>query len=164
MTHEIIQGEGGAQGNPLMPALFAVGQHRALVAMKDRLLPHEHLLAFLDDIYIVLERVVIIHTKLRVQLWHHGRIQTHQGKTRVWNRGQVEPANIDVLQCAARIVDPEAIIWRGSTNLPATKKGRDFRHPFGTCWLRARAFAREDQFPSDSVWGIGQWWICKQRG
>ena len=32
VTHEIIQGEGGEQGDPLMPALFAVGQHRALVA------------------------------------------------------------------------------------------------------------------------------------
>ena len=103
-----------------MPALFAVGQHRALVVMRDRLLPHD-LLAFLDDIYIVCrpERVVTIH---KVQLWHHARIQIHQGKTQVWNRGQVELANIDVLQFAARTVDPEAIVWRGSANLPTTEQ------------------------------------------
>ena len=123
VTHEIIQGEGGEQGDPLMPALFAVGQHRALVAMRDRLLPHEHLLAFLDDINIVPERVVTIHTQLRAKLWNHARIQIHQGKTQVWNRGQVEPANIDVLQFAARTVDPEAIVWRGSANLPTTEQG-----------------------------------------
>ena len=34
---EIIQGEGGEQGDPLMPALFAV-EHRALVAISERLL------------------------------------------------------------------------------------------------------------------------------
>ena len=48
VVHEIVQGEGGEQGDPLMPALFAVGQHRALAAVRERLLPHEHLLAFLD--------------------------------------------------------------------------------------------------------------------
>eukprot|EP00969_Alexandrium_andersonii_P173016 7647649-Alexandrium_andersonii.AAC.1 len=28
--HEILQGEGGEQGDPLMPALYASGQHAAL--------------------------------------------------------------------------------------------------------------------------------------
>ena len=32
-THEIVQGEGGEQGDPSMPALFAVGQHRAVVGL-----------------------------------------------------------------------------------------------------------------------------------
>ena len=32
VTHEIVQGEGGEQGDSLMPALYALGQHRALVA------------------------------------------------------------------------------------------------------------------------------------
>ena len=31
---------------------------------------------------------------LRAQLGHHARIQIHQGKTQVWNRGGVDPANI----------------------------------------------------------------------
>ena len=52
-SHEIIQGENSEQGDPLMPALFAVGQHRALVATSERLLLHEHHMAFLDDIYVV---------------------------------------------------------------------------------------------------------------
>ena len=28
-THEIMQGEGGEQGDPLMPMLYALGQHQA---------------------------------------------------------------------------------------------------------------------------------------
>ena len=28
-VHDIVQGEGGEQGDPLMPALFALGQHEA---------------------------------------------------------------------------------------------------------------------------------------
>ena len=36
ITQYISQGEGGEQGDPLMPLLFALGQHRALEAI------HEH--------------------------------------------------------------------------------------------------------------------------
>ena len=52
-THEIPQGEGGEQGDPLMPMLFAVGQHRALEAVQSRLRDSEKLFAFLDDMYVV---------------------------------------------------------------------------------------------------------------
>ena len=30
LSHEICQGEGSEQGDPLMPALYALGQHAAL--------------------------------------------------------------------------------------------------------------------------------------
>ena len=50
-----------------MPALFAAGQHRALVAISERLLPHEYLMAFLEVFYVV------------------------YCKTQVWNRGQMVP-------------------------------------------------------------------------
>ena len=36
----ISQGEGGEQGDPLMPMFFALGQHSSLV---------EHVMAYLDD-------------------------------------------------------------------------------------------------------------------
>ena len=70
VSHEIIQGRGGRA------ALFAVGQHRALVAISETLLPHEHFMAFLDEIYVVClpGRVVHIHTLMRAQLRHHARI------------------------------------------------------------------------------------------
>ena len=50
MVHEIRQGEGGEQGDPLMPALFALDQHPALEAIQGTLQPSEILMAFLDDV------------------------------------------------------------------------------------------------------------------
>ena len=38
-VHEVFQGEGGEQGDPLMSALLALGQHAALVAIQNLLLP-----------------------------------------------------------------------------------------------------------------------------
>ena len=36
-VHHIVQGEGGEQGDPLMPLLFCFGQHAALVVVAERL-------------------------------------------------------------------------------------------------------------------------------
>ena len=47
------QGEGGEQGDPLMPLLFCLGQHPALSAASAQLEPGEKLFAYLDEIYIV---------------------------------------------------------------------------------------------------------------
>ena len=49
VTHEIIQGEGGEQDASSVRG----GPAQSSGPIRDRLLPHEHLLAFLDDIYIV---------------------------------------------------------------------------------------------------------------
>ena len=53
ITHDIAQGEGGEQGCPLMPALYALAQHDALVQAEQRLLPSEHIFSFLGDLYVV---------------------------------------------------------------------------------------------------------------
>ena len=66
------QGEGGEQGDALMPLLFAVGQHQALVAAHRQLQNNESIFVFLDDIYMVTtpERVgavcAIVQEELRV--------------------------------------------------------------------------------------------------
>ena len=44
-VHEIWQGEGGEQGDALMPALFSLGQHGTLEAIQTRLRPSEWLMA-----------------------------------------------------------------------------------------------------------------------
>ena len=49
----IHQGEGCEQGDALAPALYALGQHDALVAADEQLRPGECLAAFLDDVYLV---------------------------------------------------------------------------------------------------------------
>ena len=52
-VHEIQQGEGGEQGDPLKPALFAMGQHQALQTVQESLQPTETLMAFLDDVCVL---------------------------------------------------------------------------------------------------------------
>ena len=53
ITHTIPHGEGGEQGDPLMPLLFSLEQHAALQAIDSDLNDNEFLVAFLDDVHIV---------------------------------------------------------------------------------------------------------------
>ena len=50
---EIRQSEGCEQGDPLAPALFALGQHESLARAAETLHPSDCLMAFLDDLYLV---------------------------------------------------------------------------------------------------------------
>ena len=88
-VHEVAQGEGGEQGDNLMPALFSLGLHPALAAVQETLSSGERLLAFLDDINIVCRPtgVLEVHHILEEELWRHACTQVHHGKTQVWNRG-----------------------------------------------------------------------------
>ena len=45
-VHDILQGEGGEQGDALMPTLFALGQDKVLDAIQKNLRLDEKLLAF----------------------------------------------------------------------------------------------------------------------
>ena len=45
--------KGREQGDPLMPMLYALGQHQALLAVQSQLLPNERLMAFHDDVHAV---------------------------------------------------------------------------------------------------------------
>ena len=50
--HTITQGDGGEQGDALMPGLFSLALHPALVAIQAELGPDCFVVAYLDDIYI----------------------------------------------------------------------------------------------------------------
>ena len=126
VVHEILQGEGGEQGDALMPALFALGQHDALVAIQARLSPEERLFAFLDDIYVWSpspNRMATVHTAMQEELLAHTGIQIHCGKTQLWNRAGVAPAGSVALTVAAKAVDPDAIVWRGDAELNFEDQG-----------------------------------------
>ena len=96
--------EGGEQGDHLMPLLFALGQHRALEAIHERMRPGEHVMAFLDDLYTACrpERLDEVHTTVEEQLATHAHIHVHNGKTQVWNRGGVEPSGIEEMSAETR--------------------------------------------------------------
>ena len=53
VEHSILHGEGGEQGDFLMPLLYTLGQHGALEATQEELEDAENLVAYLDDIWVV---------------------------------------------------------------------------------------------------------------
>ena len=119
-VHQIHQGEGGEQGDRLMPLLFSLAQHSALAAAHERLNEGEHLFASHDDLYTVClpERVGELHRVLAHELAAQAHIALHHGKTKVWNRGGHEPPACIALQARARLSDEDAIVWRGNHTLP----------------------------------------------
>ena len=123
VVHEIPQGEGGEQGDPLMPALFALGQHQVLEAIQESLQPSETLMAFLDDPYVTTppERTATVEQSVEVNLWSHARIQVNQGKTQVWNRCGERFRDCDHL--FFRTDGTRNDVWRGHPALPTHKQG-----------------------------------------
>ena len=108
-----------------MPALFSLAQHPALERIQRRLRDNERLLAFLDDKNVVChaDRVSNIQPVLQQELFHHSAIRVHHGKTKQWNKGGVEPSGTAALTAAARISDPDAIVWCGDPALPPSEQG-----------------------------------------
>ena len=124
-VHEVEQGEGGEQGDALMPLLLSLGQHDALRAVQSSLHLEERLFAFLDDMYVVCkpQRVGVAHTILENALWGHARISVHSGKTKIWNRGGVRPEACDFSEHRARLVLETARVWRGGFETDPSERG-----------------------------------------
>ena len=122
-VHQIVQGEGGEQGDPLMPLLFCIGQHPALAAVAKELREGEKLFAYQDDLYIICQpdRVGEVHALSQKHLWNYTGISLHSGKTKIWNRSGVEPAGVSELQRQAEVATPGATVWRGDPSLPTSR-------------------------------------------
>ena len=130
----ITQGEGGEQGDVMMPLLFSLGQHAPLERVQRSLCEGEVLFAFLDDVYTVSmpHCVCDIHRLLEESLWAESGIQVHEGKTQFWNAIGESPPGHERLQRAAVLADPAAVVWRGSEDLPSHRRGiKVLGTPFG---------------------------------
>ena len=163
-----LAGEGGEQGDPLMPALFALGQHEALEAICMVLLPSEKLFAFLDDIFIVgaPECMAFLHAQVESALWDHARIRINQGKTQLWNRAGVFPVgceHIPWMQGGGAV--PPVIVWRGDQSLPTREQGiRVLGTPLGHGdHVEAEVLTTNEDTPPFSA-GSWQCAICSVRG
>ena len=121
-VHHVHQGEGGEQGDPLMLMLFSLGQHRALVAVQSKLLEDEKLFAFLDNVHVICR-------PSRVQgvpvVGNCPKPRKHQPS--IWVKPNcgigIEPTGVASLSAAARMHDPQAVVWRGDQGLPTAQQG-----------------------------------------
>ena len=131
-THIVSQSEGGEQGDPLMPVLFALGQDAALREARRRLRGSGHYLgdlfddpvdssatenifAFLDDVYIVTNRARarLAFNTVTNYIRTIAGVDTNLGKCRVWSKaGGSPPPGIAEL-------GPD--VWRGDR--PAVENG-----------------------------------------
>ena len=130
-TQHIPQGEGGEQGDPLMPILFSLGQHPALEAAQSRLRDKAKFFAYVDDVVFVCRPEV--EAVIREELRRHAHVDVHQGKTQVWNRAGIAPDGIEELTRVAKLVKPDAEVWKGDSSLPRECQGiRVLGAPIGT--------------------------------
>ena len=60
------------------------------------------------------DRLSAIHAIFQEGLWRHARIRIHDGKTQFWKRSYNRQAGCDVLDRAARALDPAlTTVWKG---------------------------------------------------
>ena len=97
--HEVHQHEGGEQGDPLMPLLFSLAIHNALVDVKLEMRAGEELYAFLDDVYILSSpaRTRFLYNLVGEKLLSTSGIQLHTGNTRCWDRMGQPPPDMEAL-------------------------------------------------------------------
>jgi len=145
-SHDILQGEGGEQGDPLMPGLYSLAGHEALRSVQARLRDGEAVFAYLDDIYVVAlpERIRELYSAVEDALWAHARVQLNPGKTKIWNAAGEEPGDIGDLQRPGG--DP---VWVGDWTLPREQQGLTVlgtplgSEPFISHQLRAKRAQQE---------------------
>ena len=112
-ARHIHQGEGGEQGDALMPALFCLGLHDALERANANLRPGEKLLAYLDDVYIISspDRARAVYDNVTQEISSHIGIQVNFGKTECWSpAGGPPPVGIAELDAPA----PLPPVWKGN--------------------------------------------------
>ena len=105
--HDVLQGEGGEQGDALMPALFSLGMAEALREAQSHLQANELVIAYLDDIYIVTspERARAAYDMVTATVAARCGIMPNLGKTVCWNRANTCPPGIEALGEG---------VWRGT--------------------------------------------------
>ena len=86
-THEIRQGDGGEQGDALMPGLFCLAMRRALINIQASLPDGAFVFAYLDDIYIICQRddTTFCFESTRHHLKTVCHIDVHLGKLAAWS-------------------------------------------------------------------------------
>ena len=123
-VHTIDQGEGGEQGDALMPLLYSLGQHGALHKLhSEELRDEETLLAFLDDTHVVIpcpDRTTTVYAALQEAMFSTTSIRINPGRS-----GMQQESNRQGVVCCSAL--PRRTIpqrWCGEDpSCPRTDKG-----------------------------------------
>jgi len=88
VAHEIRQGDGGEQGDALMPALFCLALKTALQEIEEGLPDGAVVMAYLDDIYVVCEPddAALVFHRIREILARVCHIDVNLGKLAGWSK------------------------------------------------------------------------------
>ena len=113
--HWIEQGDGGEQGDAMMPALFCLAMRRALEEIQALLPAGALVFAYLDDVYVVCDHndTFQCYQVVREILHLRCHIDINMGKLAAWGRGTNEPP--------PRVVELGGTVWKGS--LPENQQG-----------------------------------------
>ena len=138
--HRVLQADGGEQGDPFMPALFALAMHQALVALQPELRPEERSLAFLDDLYLTAQpdRIQPLFQAASRCLYERARISLNHAKNTCVERSRSGAARPGGHQCS------RCVAWKCSA---PRGRARDYRSrsPFGRKCVRACPARRSAQ-------------------
>ena len=93
----------GEQGDPLMPALYALGQHETLTQVHATLRQGEMLFAYLDDIHVLCDP--------SRALFRSAGIQVNLGKTKVWNSVVIKPEGAEAWTGEGPEEDRGLVVW-----------------------------------------------------
>jgi len=115
VAHEISQGDGGEQGDALMPALFCLALRRALQEIQGILPRDAYVFAYLDDVYVICGRDDVhgCYETVRDILQLRCHIDVNVGKLAVWGMGRAE--------APPRVEEMGETVWKGS--LPVNLQG-----------------------------------------
>ena len=116
---------------------FALAQHEGLREANDQLLPCEHILAFLDDLYLITTRVRALESfkLLTAAVEAHAGVRTNLGKLRMWS-----PSGGPAPDGVANLGDH---VW--CADKPASENGLK-------CWARHWALLLTRKLFSRSAW------------
>ena len=104
-VHKIPQGEGGEQGDPMMPLL-----HASIVLWRPFTGRWGFNTSCLGRHWSRCHNVGAAYAIVQEKLWVHSCIPVHVGKTKVWNRAGIRPLACDVLERIARVQHPHSVV------------------------------------------------------
>eukprot|EP00959_Pyramimonas_sp_CCMP1952_P143426 3002513-Pyramimonas_sp.AAC.1 len=85
-SHVVFQGDGGEQGDALIPGLFCLAMQPALQAIQVRILPGAEVVAYLGDVHVTCdpEDAAFILENEKIELRNICHIDMHAGRLRIW--------------------------------------------------------------------------------